>query len=242
MRVLFCGGTSLRGRSLRRELEKAGWVVDTADPAEFLTSVASHHYEAVVLEAGSPEEARRLTTRLRAAGNPVGVVLVCSGANTTETAVAGLDAGADAFILEPSPAELSALTRAVARRGIERRPNVLVVGDLRLDPGAHIVTRAGQPIELTTREFTLLEYLMQNVGLVMSRNAILDAVWGLDYVGASNVVDVYIGYLRRKIDKPFGTAMLTSVRGIGYKLEQPAIDTSKSPTIDLRDGSRTIGA
>ena len=99
----------------------------------------------------------------------------------------------------------------------------LVVGDLVLEPGPMKVTRAGRPISLTLREFELLEFLMRNAGMVMSRDAILDSVWGMDYAGVSNVVDVYVGYLRRKIDKPFGTQLIRSVRGVGYTLvSEPA--------------------
>ena len=114
---------------------------------------------------------------------------------------------------------LVARLRALIRRGAAERPAVLRAGDLALDPAAHSVTRAGQRVDLSAREFALLEFLMRHPGEVVSRSAILDHVWDYSYDGLSNVVDVYVGYLRRKLEQPFGRTLIRTVRGVGYALE-----------------------
>lgn len=132
-----------------------------------------------------------------------------------------LDTGADDFLSKPfSYVVLVARLRALVRRGSSPRPAVLCVGDLELDPGTRACRRAGQAIALTPREFALLEALMRSPDEVLSKQRILDAVWGLDFQGAPNVVEVYIGYLRRKIDTPFGRASLETLRGVGYRLKE----------------------
>jgi two-component system OmpR family response regulator len=107
------------------------------------------------------------------------------------------------------------------RRGAPERPAVLVVGDLEVDPAAHTVLRAGEPVELTSREFALLEFLMRREGDVVSRTELLEHVWDQNFLGSTNIVDVYVGYLRRKLELPFGRSLIRTVRGVGYVLEQP---------------------
>jgi len=131
----------------------------------------------------------------------------------------GLDVGADDYMVKPfSYVVLVARLRALIRRGAPERPAVLLAGDLRLDPARHEVRRAGQPIELTPREFALLEYLMRRRDEVVGKQAILEHVWDAHYEGDPNVVEVYVGYLRRKIDTPFGRHSLQTIRGAGYRL------------------------
>jgi two-component system, OmpR family, response regulator len=133
-----------------------------------------------------------------------------------------LDTGADDFLSKPfSFVVLLARLRALIRRGAPPRPTVLAVGDLELDPGARRVRRAGTDIRLTAREFALLEFLMRKGGDVAPKSEILDHVWGMDFAGDPNVVEVYVGYLRRKIDQPFGVDTIETVRGAGYRLAVP---------------------
>jgi DNA-binding response OmpR family regulator len=130
-----------------------------------------------------------------------------------------LDTGADDFLSKPfSFVVLLARLRALFRRGAPPRPAVLEVGPLRLDPGTRRAERDGDSIKLTAREFSLLEYLMRRDGNVASKREILDHVWGMDFAGDPNVVEVYIGYLRRKIDQPFDAQLIRTVRGAGYRL------------------------
>ena len=133
--------------------------------------------------------------------------------------VAGLDAGADDYLVKPFAfSELFARLRALVRRGPSERPPELVVGDLVLDPAARSVARGGVRVDLTAKEFALLEFLMQHAGEVLSRTRILEHVWDFAYEGDSNVVDVYIRYLRDKVDRPFGRRSIETVRGAGYRL------------------------
>jgi two-component system OmpR family response regulator len=130
-----------------------------------------------------------------------------------------LDTGADDFLSKPfSFVVLLARLRALIRRGAPPRPNVLTVGDLSLDPAARRVHRGDTEIRLTAREFALLEFLVRKDGDVASKSEILDHVWGIDFAGDPNVVEVYVGYLRRKIDQPFGVETIQTVRGAGYRL------------------------
>jgi two-component system OmpR family response regulator len=133
-----------------------------------------------------------------------------------EDRIRGLDAGADDYLVKPfSFGELLARLRALARRGATERPTALAVDDVVLDPAAHTVTRDGAAIELSAREFSLLEFLMRHAGEVVSRARILEQVWDVNFDGFSNVVDVYVGYLRRKLGTPEDTFIRT-VRGVGY--------------------------
>ena len=133
--------------------------------------------------------------------------------------VAGLDAGADDYVTKPfSFAELLARLRALLRRGATDRPTVLRVGDLALDPATHRVTRGSSIIELTNKELGLLEYFMRHPGEVISRGRLIEHVWDFAFDGDSNVVDVYVGYLRQKVDRPFGKDSIETVRGAGYRL------------------------
>jgi len=137
--------------------------------------------------------------------------------------VAGLDVGADDYLAKPFAfSELLARLRALIRRGPGERPAVLRVGDLALDPASHRVTRGSAAVELTGKEFALLEYLMRRPGEVVSRTQILEHVWDFGFDGDSNVVDVYIRYLRQKVDRPFGHDTIETVRGSGYRLREPA--------------------
>jgi two-component system OmpR family response regulator len=152
---------------------------------------------------------------LRARGNPV-PVLMLTARDTVDDRIRGLDAGADDYLPKPFDfGELLARLRALLRRGPAGRPPELRVGEVRVDPATHEVTRGGRRVELTAREFALLEYLARHPGEVVTRTRLLDHVWDENFTGSTNVVDVYVGYLRRKL----GRRAIATVRGVGFRLE-----------------------
>jgi two-component system OmpR family response regulator len=221
VRVLVVEDEVKMARAIRRGMEQEGYAVDTAlDGDEGLHMVTENDYDAIVLDLMLPgvdglEVCRRLRERGRWAP-----VLMLTARDTVPDRIQGLDAGADDYLVKPFAfGELLARLRALIRRGAVERPAVLRVGDLALDPAAHSVTRAGRRVELSAREFALLEFLMRHPGEVVSRTAILEHVWDYNYDGLSNVVDVYVGYLRRKLEQPFGRTLIRTVRGVGYALE-----------------------
>jgi two-component system OmpR family response regulator len=221
VRVLVVEDEVKMARAIRRGMEQEGYAVDTAlDGDEGLHLVTENDYDAIVLDVMLPgvdglEVCRRLRERGRWAP-----VLMLTARDTVPDRIEGLDAGADDYLVKPFAfGELLARLRALIRRGAVERPAVLQVGDLALDPAGHSVTRAGRQVELSAREFALLEFLMRHPGEVVSRTAILEHVWDYNYDGFSNVVDVYVGYLRRKLEQPFGRTLIRTVRGVGYALE-----------------------
>jgi DNA-binding response OmpR family regulator len=151
--------------------------------------------------------------------NPDLPVLIVTGSCLVEERVRGLDAGADDYVAKPFAfAELAARLRAVIRRGNRPARSVLKVADLELDRVTHLVQRAGRAIELSPKEFALLEFLMRNLGQAVSRTEIIEQVWKLNYDTMTNVVDVYINYLRRKIDSGFDKRLIRTIRGVGYQI------------------------
>jgi two-component system OmpR family response regulator len=216
---------------LRRGLEEEGYAVDVAgDGKEALWLASENPYDAIVLDVMLPDlDGLEVCKRLRDSGH-WSPVLMLTARDGVPDRVSGLDAGADDYLTKPfSFAELLARLRALVRRGAPERPAALRVGDLTLDPAARRVTRDGAPIELTAREFALLEYLMRHPGEVLSRTRLIEHVWDFAYEGDSNVVDVYIRYLRQKIDRPFGRASLETVRGAGYRLREEAPGAPTDP-------------
>ena len=156
---------------------------------------------------------------MRASGNNT-TVLLLTAMGTVEDRVAGLDAGADDYLVKPFDFnELLARVRAIVRRGGERAGNVMTSGDLTLDSASRTVTRGGQEIKLTAKEFDILEYLMQNQGRVLSRDKLSNHIWNYDYDGGSNVIDVYMYHLRRKIDRDFDEKKIQTVKGAGYMIK-----------------------
>jgi two-component system OmpR family response regulator len=207
---------------IRRGLEEQGLTVDVAASGEEGLGMArSSAYDAVLLDVILPgidgfETCRRL--RLEGIWAPV-LILTARGA--LEDRVAGLDGGADDYLTKPfSFAELLARLRALVRRGQVERPPLIEVGDLRLDPATHQVWRGETEIELSAKEFVLLETFMRSPGHVLTRTQLLDQAWEYDFEHRSNVIDVYVRYLRRKIDLPFGVKSLETVRGAGYRLRK----------------------
>jgi DNA-binding response OmpR family regulator len=179
----------------------------------------SGEYDAVVLDVMLPGlSGYRIVESLRAEDNWVPILLLSAKDGEYDQAD-GLDAGADDYLTKPfSYVVLVARLRALLRRGVRERPVVLAAGDLRLDPASRRVTRDGVEVALTAREFALLEYLLRHVDRVVSKTEILDHVWDAAEDTDPNTVEVYIGYLRRKVDAPFGRRALETVRGAGYRL------------------------
>jgi two-component system OmpR family response regulator len=192
------------------------------DGAEALWAVTETEYDAVVLDAMIPgPDGFEVCRRMRADGR-WSPVLMLTARDGVEDRVRGLDAGADDYLTKPfAIREMLARLRALIRRGAGPRPVELRVGDLMLDTAQHCVRRGGEPVSLSPKEFALLELFMRRAGEVLSRTHIVDHVWDFAYDGGSNLVDVYVGYLRRKIDLPFGRNDLETVRGVGYRLRLP---------------------
>jgi two-component system, OmpR family, response regulator len=205
---------------IRRGLREEGLAVDVAIKGEdALWMAAATEYDAVVLDVMLPgidgfEACRRL--REDGVASPV---LMLTARDSIEDRVTGLDTGADDYLVKPfSFAELLARLRALTRRGPIERPAVLRAGDLRLDPATRRVCRGRADIGLSAKEFALLEAFMRRPGAVLDRFALLEAAWDGDYENRSNVVDVYVRYLREKVDRPFGVESIETVRGAGYRL------------------------
>ena len=220
VRVLLVEDELRMASLIRRGLVREGLAADVAEKGEdALWMSAAHEYEVIVLDVMLPgidgfETCRRL--RENGIWAPV---LMLTARDSVQDRVAGLDTGADDYLVKPFAfAELLARLRALSRRGDSERPNVLEVGDLRLDPATRDVWRGDREIRLSAKEFALLETFMRRPGAVLSRLHLLEHAWDFAYENRSNIVDVYIRHLRRKIDEPFGRRSLETVRGVGYRL------------------------
>ena len=220
MRVLVAEDQPKMASLLRRGLESDGYAVDLADNGEDALWLGSEwDYDAVVLDVGLPkidgfEVCRQLRERGRWAP-----VLMLTVRDAVSDRVEGLDSGADDYLTKPFEfVELLARLRALTRRTPSPRPTVLEWDDLTLDPGTKKVNRGAVPIDLSPKEFALLHLLMTRGDVVVSRTEILDHVWDFAYDGTSNVVDVYVRYLRNKIDRPFSRVTIETVRGEGYRM------------------------
>jgi len=221
VRVLVVEDEVRLARALQKGLRAEGFAVDLVhDGLSGLDSAREGSYDAVVLDIMLPGlSGYEVVRTLRREQNWVPVLLLSAKDGEYDQAD-GLDVGADDYLTKPfSYVVLVARLRALLRRGAPERPAVLTVGDLLLDPSARQVSRGGKSIVLTAREFSLLEYLMRHPGEVISRLDLLDHVWESYGASEANVVEVYIGYLRRKIDTPFDRHAVTTVRGAGYRLD-----------------------
>jgi two-component system, OmpR family, response regulator len=222
MKVLLAEDDVRMAGLIRRGLEEEDYQVEIAPDGEAAARLGEQGvYAVVVLDVMLPGlNGFEVCRRLRDAGvwTPV---LMLSARTTVEDRVRGLDAGADDYLAKPfSFSELTARLRALTRRGSPDRPAVIQCGGLRLDPAAHRVSRGDAPIELSAKEFTLLEVFMRNPDVVMTRSRLLESAWDWAYEGTSNIVDQYVRYLRRKIDEPFGLTTLETVRGVGYRFNR----------------------
>jgi len=222
MRILVVEDERKMAGLLKRGLEEEGYAVDSASSGgDAIWAATENPYDAILLDVMLPDLTGFEVCRRIRAGGRWAPVLMLTARNAIPDRVAGLDSGADDYLTKPfSFNELFARLRALLRRGALERPAVLRVGDLALDPAARRVTRDDLEIGLTAKEFALLEFFMRRPGEVMTRTRIIEHVWDFGYDGDSNVVDVYVRYLREKIDRPFGRASIETVRGSGYRLRE----------------------
>jgi two-component system OmpR family response regulator len=220
MRVLVVEDEVKMASLIRRGLSEEGLSVDVAGDGESaLWMAGATDYDAIVLDVMLPGiDGFETCKRLRADGVWAPVLLL-TARDAIDDRVAGLDGGADDYLTKPfSFAELLARLRALSRRGAVQRPSVLTVGELRLDPASRQVWRDESEIFLSSKEFAILETFMRRPGEVLSRYQLLEHAWDYEYENRSNVVDVYVRYLREKVDRPFGKRSIETVRGAGYRL------------------------
>jgi two-component system OmpR family response regulator len=224
MRVLIVEDQPKLAALLARGLREEGHAADVAERGEdALWMAPAASYDAIVLDIMLPgidgfEVCRRL--RQNDVWTPV---LMLTARDAVGDRVIGLDSGGDDYLAKPfSFEELLARLRALNRRVPAERPVAVEVGELRLDPAAHRIWRGDEEIELSAKEFVLLELLMRRPGSVLSRSQLLEGAWDMSYERRSNIVDVYIRHLREKVDRPFGTESIETVRGLGYRLKERA--------------------
>jgi two-component system, OmpR family, response regulator len=221
VRVLVVEDETKLADLLRRGLTAHGLAVDVAATGQdALECAPATAYAVIVLDRMLPDiDGLQICRDLRALGVDTPVLMLTALGELADR-VSGLDSGADDYLVKPfALAELTARIRALVRRPGGRREPILTAGDLRLDPAARRVWRAGLEIGLTAKEFALLEALMRRPGETLSRFALLEDAWDDTYENRSNVIDVYVGYLRAKIDRPFGVHSIVTVRGRGYRLD-----------------------
>jgi DNA-binding response OmpR family regulator len=223
MRILIVEDDPELARLIHDGLERAGHGVDVVGSAETaLGEIRGATYDAIVLDVMLPGidgfELSRLLRR-QAVNVPI---LLLTARDAVEDRVTGLDAGADDYLVKPFAfPELLARLRALARRPPEAFEPILTIGDLRLDPATRRVWQGETEIEVTRREFAILDYLMRNPGRVLTRAMIVERVWDYDFPNSTNVVDVHVGALRRKLGDPAPGTLIQTVRGVGYRLAQP---------------------
>jgi two-component system OmpR family response regulator len=227
MRVLMVEDEVRLADTVRRGLTDAGFVVELVhDGEDAVWAATEHSYDVIVLDIMLPKlNGYKVLEQLRERGVWTPVLMLTAKDGEYDQTDA-FDLGADDYLTKPfSFMILIARLRALIRRGAPERPVQVTVGSLVLDPGRRSVERRGQPVVVTAREYGLLHFLMRKAGDVVSKAEILDNVWDSAYEGSDNIVEVYIGYLRRKIDTPFGLTTLSTVRGLGYRLDSDLRDS-----------------
>lgn len=222
MRILVVEDQKHLNRLIAEGLEDEGYSVDRCfnglEALDFLENAA---YDVIVLDILMPKmNGLELARRLRAGGNATPIVFLTS-LDSISDRVTGLDSGADYYLVKPfERKELVAVVRAMARKGSDTRSNELTMADLTLNMASQTVTRAGREIDLTPREYSLLEYMMRNKGIVLSREMIEGNIWNYDYEGGTNVVDVYVSFLRKKVDVGFDKKLIHTVWGTGWIMKE----------------------
>jgi two-component system copper resistance phosphate regulon response regulator CusR len=226
MRILLVEDESKVANFIQKGLNSERYAVDVADNGEAGLELAqAYHYDLLILDLMLPKlDGTQVLNRLRRSDSTV-PVLVLTARDSVQDKVTNLENGADDYLTKPFAfAELMARVKALLRRGPVSRANVLRVDDLELDRLSQLVKRAGKRIDLTSKEYSLLEYLMTNAGRVLSRTMIIDHVWDQSFDGMTNIVDVYVRHLRSKVDEGNERKLIQTVRGIGYRIdEEPCV-------------------
>ena len=224
MRLLLVEDDAKLAHAVGRGLRHEGYAVDVASDGDAaLLQAAVYDYDGILLDVMLPgRDGLEVCTELRERGCWAPVLMLTARGQVGDR-ILGLDVGADDYLAKPFDfGELLARLRALLRRTPGERPVRLEIGDLVVDPAAHRVTRAGTTVELTAREFAVLEFLARHPGQAVTRTRLLEHVWDENYEGSTNIVDVYVGYLRKKLEQPFGAPMIRTIRGVGWTLEAPA--------------------
>jgi DNA-binding response OmpR family regulator len=221
MRILVVEDDKALSSLLVRALREESYAVDLAQDGQEAEWLAYENpYDAIVLDLMLPIKDGLTVLRNLRAGGISTPVLILTAKDTTQDVVKGLDEGGDDYLKKPfSLDELLARVRALLRRKDTEVATVIEVGPIKIDPSKKMVTREGKPIELTAKEYALMEYFGRNAGVVLSRTQLSEHVWDMNFEPTSNVVDVYVGYLRNKIDKPWETNFIKTMRGHGYMLD-----------------------
>jgi DNA-binding response OmpR family regulator len=229
MRVLLVEDDDRLASSVANQLRQAGLAVDVvARGADALRESAISPYDAIVLDLQLPDaDGVDICRRLRERGTPVRIIMATARDGVSDR-ITGLDTGADDYLVKPySVGELIARLRALLRRPLATLPVIYRAGDLELDTATRVARRGGRTIELTTKEFMVLEYIMRNAGRVLTREQISEHAWDANYDPFSNVIDVYIARLRKKVDAPGEAALIETVRGAGYRLAVPVASSGR---------------
>lgn len=218
MRVLIIEDNQSLNKIITKHLQEAGYAVDCCfDGEEGLSYMESIQYDCVILDWMLPKRDGLSVLREYRGHGFLSPVLMLTAKDSVTDRVAGLDTGADDYLIKPFAFdELLARVRSMFRRRGETKQTVLTLADLSMDTTTHVVMRAGKQISLTSREYGLLEYLLRNQGMIQTRSQISDHVWNYDFEYDSNVVDVYVRYLRNKVDKGFDVPLIHTIRGFGY--------------------------
>ena len=222
MRILVVEDEKRLNRIISEALEDEGYSVDSCfNGLDALDYAAGADYDVIILDIMMPKmDGLEVVRRLRTGGNST-PVLFLTARDSVADRVTGLESGGDYYLVKPFDfQELMAVVRVMTRKYTGNRSNVYTIADLSLDATAKTVTRAGKSIELTAKEFSLLEYMMRNKGVVLSREMIENNLWNYDYEGGTNVVDVYVGYLRKKMDTGFDKKLIHTVWGTGWVLKE----------------------
>jgi two-component system, OmpR family, response regulator len=223
LRLLVVDDDAKLARAVGRGLRGEGYAVDVvADGEAALMQAAVWDYDAIVLDVMLPRRDGLEVCRVLRERGCWAPVLMLTARGRVSDRIEGLDVGADDYLAKPFDfGELLARLRALMRRVPAERPSRLEVGDLSVDRATHEVRRQGQPVELTAREFAVLEFLARHHGEIVSRSTLLDHVWDENFLGSTNIVDQYVGALRRKLEQPFDRPLIRTVRGVGFALEAP---------------------